>query len=115
MPRYIYTAKSNPKQTIQGDIEAESEQDAINKLTRKGKQWATENPLTTPSYSQKYGLPAQNTGKPDWVVTGHVQGEYGTQPAPGSYNNPANTGGAAEVIPRNPDDVVLDSFYMPED
>jgi type II secretory pathway component PulF len=36
MPRYIYTAKSQPNQTIQGDIEAESEQDAINKLSKMG-------------------------------------------------------------------------------
>jgi type IV pilus assembly protein PilC len=36
MPRYIYTAKSQPNQNIQGDIEAESEQDAINKLTKMG-------------------------------------------------------------------------------
>lgn len=36
MPRYIYTAKSQPNKTIQGDIEAESEQDAVNKLTKLG-------------------------------------------------------------------------------
>lgn len=36
MPRYIYTAKIQPSQTIQGNIEAESEQDAINKLTAIG-------------------------------------------------------------------------------
>lgn len=36
MPRFIYTAKSSPLKTIQGDIEAESEQDAINKLTKIG-------------------------------------------------------------------------------
>lgn len=36
MPRYTYTAKSSPQQTLQGDIEAESEQDAINKLIKIG-------------------------------------------------------------------------------
>mgnify|MGYP001568579152 FL=1 len=36
MPRYTYTAKSQPNQTIQGEIESESEQDAINKLTKIG-------------------------------------------------------------------------------
>lgn len=36
MPKYIYTAKSSPHQTLRGDIEAESEQDAINKLTQIG-------------------------------------------------------------------------------
>lgn len=36
MSRFIYTAKFNPQKTIQGDIEAESEQDAINKLNKMG-------------------------------------------------------------------------------
>lgn len=36
MPRFIYTAKSAPTKTVQGDIEAESEQDAINKLNKMG-------------------------------------------------------------------------------
>lgn len=36
MPRYIYTAKPEPNKTAHGDLEAESEQDAINKLTRMG-------------------------------------------------------------------------------
>lgn len=36
MPRYSYIAKSQPHKTIQGDLEAESQQDAVNKLTRMG-------------------------------------------------------------------------------
>jgi type II secretory pathway component PulF len=36
MPKYTYIAKSQPYQTTQGQIEAESEQDAINKITRMG-------------------------------------------------------------------------------
>jgi len=36
MPKFIYTAKTEPHQTIQGDIEAESKQDAINKLVKIG-------------------------------------------------------------------------------
>lgn len=36
MPKYSYTAKSQPYKSILGEIEAESEQDAINKLTRRG-------------------------------------------------------------------------------
>jgi len=36
MPRYTYIAKSTPQKIVQGDIEAESEQDAINKLTHQG-------------------------------------------------------------------------------
>ena len=36
MPKFIYTAKSLPHKIIQGDIEASSEQDAINQLTKIG-------------------------------------------------------------------------------
>ncbi len=36
MPVYTYTAKSDPTKTIRGNIEAESEQDAINKITKLG-------------------------------------------------------------------------------
>lgn len=36
MPRYFYTAKSDPTNAIQGEIEASSEQDAINKLNQMG-------------------------------------------------------------------------------
>lgn len=36
MPRYIYTAKTDPTKTIHGEIEAESQQDAINKLNSLG-------------------------------------------------------------------------------
>lgn len=36
MPKYTYVAKSQPRQFLQGDIEAETEQEAINKLTRMG-------------------------------------------------------------------------------
>lgn len=36
MPRYIYTAKSQPHKTIQGEIEAETQAEAINKLTQMG-------------------------------------------------------------------------------
>ncbi len=36
MPRYTYVAKTDPAKTTQGFIEAENEQDAINKLTTMG-------------------------------------------------------------------------------
>ena len=36
MPRFTYIAKREPHQTTQGEIEAESEQEAINKLTKMG-------------------------------------------------------------------------------
>ena len=81
----------------------------------KGKQWATDNPLTTPNYAQKYGLPAENTAKPDWIVGGRIQsGQLTTRPAPASHNNPFNTGGATEVLPNNPNNVQLDWFHMPD-
>jgi hypothetical protein len=79
----------------------------------KGQQRATDNPLTTPNYAQWYGLPLENTGRPDWVVGGRTQGPYTTRPAPPSHNNLLNTGGATEVLPQNPTDVRLDWFHMP--
>ncbi len=36
MPRYTYLAKLNPQNSIQGEIEAQTEQEAINKLTAMG-------------------------------------------------------------------------------
>ncbi|MDD4894884.1 MAG: type II secretion system F family protein, partial [Candidatus Omnitrophica bacterium] len=36
MPRYKYIAKSRPEKSISAEIEAESEKDAINKLTQMG-------------------------------------------------------------------------------
>ncbi len=36
MPKFIYTAKIKPHQTIQGEIEAESPQDAVSKLAKMG-------------------------------------------------------------------------------
>lgn len=36
MPRYNYTAKTGPAKTIRGNIDAESNQDAVNKLSRMG-------------------------------------------------------------------------------
>jgi len=36
MPKYFYTAKSSPQKTTQGEVEAESEQDAIIKITKMG-------------------------------------------------------------------------------
>ena len=36
MAKFLYTAKSKPQEIVKGSIEAESEQDAINKITKKG-------------------------------------------------------------------------------
>jgi len=77
-----------------------------------GKEWANRNPLSTSDYAKKYGLPAENSGKPDWVVKGTLQGPYTVRPAPGSHNNPANKGGAKEIIPSDPSDVRLNWFHM---
>ena len=44
----------------------------------RGKQSAT-----TPDYARKYGLPAANTVKPDWIVGGRIRnGEFTTRSAP---------------------------------
>ena len=80
----------------------------------KGRQWASDNPITTPDYAKKYGLPAENSGTPDWVVGGRVEGEFTTRPAPASHNCPGNSGGANEVLPTNPESVRLDWFHMPD-
>jgi len=34
MPRYIYSAKSGPYKVVSGEVEAESQQDAISKLNK---------------------------------------------------------------------------------
>lgn len=36
MPRYVYLAKTDPQNTIQGEIEAESDQEVINKISQAG-------------------------------------------------------------------------------
>jgi len=80
----------------------------------KGKQWAGENPLTTPNYAKRYGLPAENI-KPHWVTGGKTTGSYTTRPAPPSHNSPINTGGGPEILPKNPNSVRLDWFHMLDD
>ena len=80
----------------------------------KGQQWAAENPLTTPNYAQKYGLPAENSATPDWIVGGKVDGPYTTRPTPASHNSLLNTGGGNEILPQNPNNVKLDWFHMPD-
>jgi len=112
LPERFVAAKSTPTVFRQGTF-ADPATDWKGNYV-KGQQWATDNPLTTPNYAQKYGLPAQNTAKPDWVVGGRVQGPYTTRPAPPSHNNPLNTGGATEVLPGNPNNVRLDWFHMPD-
>jgi RHS repeat-associated protein len=77
----------------------------------KGQQWAPEHPLTTPGFAQKYGLPANNSGKPDWIVGGTTKGPYTVQKAPGSYDNPVNKGGGDEFIPS---DIHVNWFHMPD-
>ena len=58
MARYFYTAKSDPQKTIQGDIEAESEQDAIEKLTKLGYF-----PISVKSEEEAAGKPGAIKGK----------------------------------------------------
>jgi len=78
----------------------------------KGGELATEHPLTTPHFDRDYGLPLENSGKPDWIIRARVNGQYTIGPAPPSYNNPKNIGGKLEIRPVNPDDSLLDWFHM---
>ena len=80
----------------------------------QGNQWAPENPASTPNFAQKYGLPAENSGPPDWIVKGTIKGSYSSGPAPASHNAPSNTGGAIEIRTENTDNVRLDWFHMPD-
>jgi RHS repeat-associated protein len=79
----------------------------------KGKQWASDNPLTLRDFPKRYGLPSENA-TPDWVVGGRLRGDFRVQPAPASHNNSLNTGGAPEYLPTDPDDVTLEFFHMPD-
>jgi hypothetical protein len=80
----------------------------------KGTEWAPKHPLRTSEFPKKYGLPAENSGRPDWVIRGNTGGgNYRSGPAPGSYNRPENIGGARQVVPADPNDVNLDWFHMP--
>lgn len=80
----------------------------------KGGEWAKENPVSTREYPRKYGLPAENSGKPDWVVKGCAPISSPQGPAPPGYNAPYNIGGAIEVRPMNPDAVMLEWLHMPD-
>jgi RHS repeat-associated protein len=79
-----------------------------------GREWSSDNPLTTPNFEQVHGLMAENSGRPDWVVQGQVRGPYTIRPSPASPNDPANVGGAKEVVPKNPRTVWLEWFHMPD-
>jgi hypothetical protein len=59
--------------------------------------WTTENPLTTPGYAEKYGIPAENIAKADFFETATLKpgAKFVTRPAPGVG---ANQGGAIEVV-----------------
>ncbi|MBM3253639.1 MAG: hypothetical protein FJZ16_05265 [Candidatus Omnitrophica bacterium] len=67
MPRYTYIAKSQPRKTIQGNIEAESQQDAISKLTKMGYFPISLKPET--SLLEKQGIfPLQKISNKDIVL-----------------------------------------------
>jgi len=79
-----------------------------------GKQWAPEDPLTTPDFPKKYGLPLRNSGfPPDWVVQATPGGPCDTGPAEPSWDNPENTGGAQELRPQDPSKIRFNWFHMP--
>ena len=81
----------------------------------KGQQWSAENPIVTPNYAQKYGLPAENSTIPDWIVGGRLNnGSYTTRISPASHNSPVNTGGGIEILPKTPSNVEIEWFHMPD-
>ena len=47
------------------------------------------------------------------VFTNDTANTQRMRPAPASYNNPLNTGGAMEILPQNPNNVQLLWFHMP--
>jgi len=77
----------------------------------KGVTWAMGNPIKTSNYAIKYGLPAENSGNPDWIAGGRTMGGYKIGVASSSYNNPVNIGGANEIATN---EVRLDWFHMPD-
>lgn len=70
MPSYFYRAKSQPQKTIQGHIEAESEQDAITKLARMGYFPIAINPETD-SLDIEKGLQFRRIPRRDIVLFTH--------------------------------------------
>jgi RHS repeat-associated protein len=80
----------------------------------KGQHWAAENPLTTPDFAKKCGLPAGNSAEPDWVIKGRLEGPSTSRAAPASHDNPLNTGGGGEILPQDPSRVRLEWFHMPD-
>ncbi|HWE03566.1 MAG TPA: hypothetical protein VG326_14265 [Tepidisphaeraceae bacterium] len=78
----------------------------------KGSDWATVNPLLTPNYEQDYGLPAGNSGSPNWIAGGTINPNpncVGFGPAAPSGSNP----GGADEFNLAPTDLTLNWFHMP--
>jgi hypothetical protein len=65
--------------------------------TAEAQFWAIENPLTTPDYAKKYGIPEENIKNYDFVETAVLRdgSAFVTRPAPGFGNSP---GGGPEVV-----------------
>jgi hypothetical protein len=71
--------------------------------------WSLENPLTTPNYGKKYGIPEANLKNIDFVETGIVKKDvpFITRPAPAVGDNFG--GGIEIVVPKNSSAVTVKS------
>ncbi len=69
----------------------------------QGQFWSPENPLTTPGYAAKYGIPQENIAKADFfeVATLKPGQPFVVRPAPPPAGNAANPGGGEVVTPEN--------------
>ena len=75
----------------------------------EGQFWSLNNPLTTPDYANKMGIPPQNVNSADYIIVGHLKqgSNFVTRTATGIGNNLG--GGIEVVVPRN--SVQIDGFF----
>lgn len=77
----------------------------------EGQFWALENPLTSPEFAARYGVPPKNITNADFVEYGVLKpgAHFVTRAAPSVGSNP---GGGIEIVVR-PFDVQMEGVYMP--
>jgi hypothetical protein len=78
--------------------------------TAEAQFWSLENPLTTPNYAEKYGIPQKNIDNANFIERGTVTPgvPFVTRPAPGVGKN---GGGEIEIVVP-PSGVQLNSFSI---
>lgn len=77
----------------------------------EGQFWSPENPLTTPGYAKKYGIPQSNIDKADFIEVGELApgAPFVVRPAPPPAGQPHMAGGGLEVVTK-PGGVQVNSF-----